>query len=249
MRILLPLLLVLPFTGCDQIKQSIHDATSESPSSGGGNDGSGVSAEGSGGGDATPAAVGAHSTKPGGGGLIHNVLGPGGPAPGISGGQCSELQDGGKPKGPSCLTDTIKCGQTIIGHTKGGTNQYNTRFYERNTCWPGTRNHNGGDERVYQFVANDSPRFKKGEQRQRVTVWFDTPCADLTFSAMYTKKKNQCPGPQDSVGWCDSANPFTRKSNRNKMNMTVDQGEVYYFFVEGADEEEGPFSITLECGT
>ena len=242
MRILLPTLLVFALTGCDQIKKTIHDATADgggsSSSDGGGDDDGGE-----------PVEVGKHKSKKGGGGLINQVIGPAGPAPGIGGGQCDDLKDGGKPKGPSCLTDVIKCGDTIVGHTKGGTNLYNTKFYERNTCWPGTRNHNGGDERVYMFVADDSPRFKKGEDRQRISVYFDSPCADLTFSAMYTNRKNQCPGPNDSVKWCDSANPFTRKANRNTMHMTVDRGEVYYFFVEGADEEEGPFSITLECGT
>lgn len=147
--------------------------------------------------------------------------------------------------GPDCVTAEVTCGQTIVGHTKGGVNRYDTDFYNNNYCWPGTRNHNGGDERVYVFKPDKSPRFKAGEQRQRVSVHFDSPCADLTFSSM-RGQAGSCP---TSTRICDTPNPFTRKNGRSTLNMTVDAGEVYYFLVEGADDEEGAFAITVECGT
>lgn len=214
--------------------------TSQGSSSGSG--GSGAS------GEAPPAAVGARpvAENSGASGLIRQVAGGGGPPPGIKSGQCGDLTDGGPVSGPDCVTAEIKCGETVVGHTRGGVNMYNTRFYERNTCWPGTRNHNAGDERVYMFVPDKSPRFLAGEDRQRVSVYFDSPCADLTFTKM-VGRLNKC--PRDSAKLCDSANPFTRKMNRNSMNITVDRGEVYYFLVEGADDENGAFSISLECGT
>jgi len=158
---------------------------------------------------------------------------------------CS-VKDGGPVDGPDCVTAEISCGETVVGHTKGGVNLYDTKFYERNTCWPATRNHNGGDERVYMFVADRSPRFQAGETRQRVTVTFDSPCADLSFTKM-VGTLGTC--PRDTARFCDTANPFTRKGDKSRTNITVDAGEVYYFLVEGADEAEGAFSITLECGT
>lgn len=85
------------------------------------------------------------------------------------------LESGGGRAGPDCVTAEIACGQRIVGHTKGGVNLYNTRWYEKNTCWPATRNHDGGDERVYVFYPDKSPRFQRGETRQRVTVTFDSP--------------------------------------------------------------------------
>lgn len=187
------------------------------------------------------------TNSPGSGGLIQQVMRPKGPDVGITAAQCGGLTDGGPVNGPDCVTQEIKCGETITGHTKGGVNLYNTRFYEKNTCWPGTRNHNGGDERVYMWVADKSPRFQNGETRQRISVYFDTPCADLTFTKM-VGELNTC--PKDYAKLCDSANPFRRESGtRNIMNITADAGEVYYFLVEGADDAEGAFSITLECGT
>lgn len=251
MRTAFPLLLAISITfglsGCDDIRKAINEATAD----GGGSSEGGATNGGGGGGSGGSVEVGSKPTSSSGGagGLIRQVAGGGGPDAGLSSSQCGDVTDGGPVNGPDCVTAEIKCGDTIVGHTRGGTNLYNTKFYERNTCWPGTRNHNGGDERVYMFVADKSPRFQKGEERQRVTVYFDSPCADLTFSAMYTNTVGKCPGPNDSVKWCDSANPFTRKMNRNKMNITADAGEVYYFFIEGADDEEGAFSLTLECGT
>lgn len=157
-----------------------------------------------------------------------------------------KVEDGGPVAGPDCVTAEIQCGETVVGHTKGGVNRYDTKFYERNTCWPGTRNHNGGDERVYLFLPDKSPRFQAGETRQRVTVTFDSPCADLTFTKM-VGVLGSC--PTDTAKLCDSANPFTRKGGKSQTNITVDAGEVYYFLVEGADEAEGAFSIHVECGT
>jgi hypothetical protein len=42
--------------------------------------------------------------------------------------QCGDLQDGGPNAGPDCITDTITCGQSIIGHTVGGVQQFDSRF-------------------------------------------------------------------------------------------------------------------------
>jgi hypothetical protein len=238
--LLLAVTLTLGLAGCDQIRQAINDATAE---------GDGTTTPEGSGGSTGPVAVGERPAQKTGGatGLIRQVAGGGGPDAGITAGQCADLTDGGPVKGPDCVTQEIKCGDTIVGHTRGGTNLYNTKFYERNTCWPGTRNHNGGDERVYLFVPDKSPRFQAGEDRQRVSVYFDSPCADLTFTKMVGDSATKC--PRESAKLCDSANPFTRKMDRSQTNITVDRGEVYFFLVEGADDEEGAFSITLECGT
>jgi len=65
--------------------------------------------------------------------------------PGITSSQCGDLEDGGPVAGPDCITGYLECGQTIIGHTKGGVDRFNTRFYEQNFCWPGTIQRDGGD--------------------------------------------------------------------------------------------------------
>ena len=159
---------------------------------------------------------------------------------------CS-TKDGGPLAGPDCVTADIHCGETVVGHTKGGVKLYDTDFYESRTCWPALRNHDGGDERIYRFIVDESPRARAGENRQRVTVTFTSPCADLTFTKM-VGPLDHCPVGSEAR-LCDSLNPNKRKNGSNAMNITADAGEVYYFMVEGRDAEEGAFSIHLECGT
>ena len=37
------------------------------------------------------------------------------------------------------------------GSYQGGVNEFDTNWYEESTCWPRTRSHKGGDERLYRF--------------------------------------------------------------------------------------------------
>lgn len=164
----------------------------------------------------------------------------GGPKPGITRGDCNKTTEGG-PVGPGCITKTIKCGETITGHTKGGVNKFDTKFYEKNTCWPGTRNKNGGDERVYKWVFADE-ELLNGEDRT-MNIWtLDTPCADLDLTVIRNRRESDCP-VGDNI--CTMA-PF-RYGARREVKETVDRGETWFAIIEGPDDVEGPFSLTLEC--
>ena len=54
----------------------------------------------------------------------------------IDGSACNEI----KPTEPQvgCVTGEIKCGDVVRGHTVGGGNQFDTKFYESKRCWPAT---------------------------------------------------------------------------------------------------------------
>ena len=90
--------------------------------------------------------------------------------------QCGDLTEGGPNRGPDCVTDTISCGETIIGHTVGGVQRFDSKFYEKQFCTPYTTNHDGGDERVYRLRMPDGD-FK-------AFVYLDTPCADLDMAGI-----------------------------------------------------------------
>jgi hypothetical protein len=165
--------------------------------------------------------------------------GPGDPEIALSAKQCSDLTDGGPVKGPDCVTDTIECGQTIIGHTVGGTKKFDTRFYEMNFCWPGTIQRDGGDERVYKF------RFPPGAWRAKFVL--DTPCADLDVVA-FTWDKSTCPGNRTEVRECDSRREAGSK--REFAEAVTDGRDVWtdwLVVVEGIGQEEGPFALTVQC--
>lgn len=163
---------------------------------------------------------------------------PAPPAPGVTYAQCAQILDGGPVKGPACITDTIECGQTIVGHTRGGTNNFDTRWYERNFCTPGTTQHDSGDERVYRFRFPSDGKWR---------AWFtlDTPCADLdVFAIQYSG--SGCPGPSDNVNECD-ANVKGGATQERAEAVSDGSWQDWLVVVEGKGDAEGAFSLSAQC--
>ncbi len=158
------------------------------------------------------------------------------PEPGIYADQCDDLTHGGSNKGPDCVTDTIKCGQTIVGHTVGGVNRYNTRFYEANFCTPALTNHDGGDERVYRLVVPD------GDRTALVTL--DSPCADVDMAALRWSR-DDCPAKNNTIHQCEMwPEP---QGSREQVRLVSQKETTWLIVVEGKDEEEGAFSLSVQC--
>jgi hypothetical protein len=67
------------------------------------------------------------------------------PAPAITEETCGQLTAGAVTDG--CLTGTLSCDQTVVGHTLGGVKRFDTAFWREHKCWPDTVNHDSGDER------------------------------------------------------------------------------------------------------
>jgi hypothetical protein len=170
--------------------------------------------------------------------LPGNVSGPPAPEPGIYAGQCGELEQGGSITGPDCLSGVLHCGDTIVGHTVGGVNRFTTQFYEKKFCTPATTNHDGGDERVYRI---DLP---EGDRTALVTL--DSPCADLDVAAVKWKG-DTCPGVSHAVNACEMwPKP---KGQRETVRIVSQKASSWLIVVEGKDEEEGAFSLSVQCWT
>lgn len=123
------------------------------------------------------------------------VVAPGEPAPPISASNCSDEMEPPALSGPDCITAQIRCGETVIGTTKGGGSWFDTRFYEKKYCTPATTRHDVGHERVYALTLPAGDR--------RATVWLDTPCADLDLAAMRVTDHNSCPTIDHNVTQCE----------------------------------------------
>ncbi|MBN2798836.1 MAG: hypothetical protein JXX28_06770 [Deltaproteobacteria bacterium] len=164
---------------------------------------------------------------------------PGPPPPevALSAGQCNDFVDGGPVKGPDCVTDQIACGQTVIGHTRGGVDRFDTHFWEKKQCWPGTVNHNTGDERVYRLNLPDG--------KIMATATLDTPCADLDLMG-FRWTGDTCPTVEHAVNQCESMRKPGK--TREKIHMVSDRASQWFLVVEGADDQEGAFAITVQCG-
>jgi hypothetical protein len=159
------------------------------------------------------------------------------PAEGISRKQCGDLTDGGAAAGPGCATAEIECGQTIIGHTKGGGKMFNTRFYEKHFCTPATTNHNGGDERVYYARAP--------EGRKRLWFTLDSPCADLDLAVIKYEGGGECPSIDSNIQDCEMWPKDGRK--REIVDVTSTGASDWLAVIEGKDDFEGAFALTLQC--
>jgi len=153
---------------------------------------------------------------------------------------CDELPDGGTVNGPDCVTDTLSCGQTIIGHTLGGVNRYDSDYYEEHFCTPATTDHDGGDERVYALEVPD--------QDWTAVITLDSPCADLDLAAMWpgtNRDEDTCPARGELFDRCDL---FPKDGNaREQLRLVTDKASTWYIVVEGKGDEEGLFALTVQC--
>lgn len=154
----------------------------------------------------------------------------------VTSSNCQDLPDGGPVNGPGCITNQISCGETVIGHTAGGVQRFDSKFYEKKFCWPFTVDHDGGEERVYELVMPE------GEWKAFVTL--DTPCANLDLLAMKWDG-GDCPTMSANIPQCEAN--LDVKSNREVVEL-VHQGQATWLLVvEGRDEQEGAFALHVQC--
>jgi hypothetical protein len=165
---------------------------------------------------------------------VSNVPPP--PEAAVTSSQCGDLDNGGRPAGPGCITSDISCGETIVGHTKGGVRRFDTEWWESNFCWPATEDHDGGEERVYRLVMP--------EGEWRAFVWMDSPCADLDLMAARWNE-DDCPPDGVHVTHCESN--LVRGTGDERIEL-VHQGQATWLIVvEGKDQQEGAFGLHVQC--
>ncbi len=169
-----------------------------------------------------------------------NVSQPDYPTPTIDSSMCNDIEDGGAVGGDSCVTAEIGCNQSIIGHTKGGIDKYDSVFYERKFCWPKTIDHDSGDERVYKL------KVPEGEWRAFVTLY--SPCADLDLFGI-RHDHGGCPTIDTRINQCEASVLDGARNERVELTSQTRQGRdaEWYIVVEGKDDYEGPFELFVEC--
>lgn len=171
---------------------------------------------------------------------VSQITAPEWPDPQIDPDQCGSLEDGGPVGKDGCVTADLKCGDRIIGHTVGGVERYDGRFYESKMCWPNLLDHNGGDERVYRLTM------PAGEWRAWVTMY--TPCADLTLAAV-RHQSDTCPSEATAVRVCEMSPKPYETTERLELTTQTPAGRdpTWYLVVEGVKDEEGLFELVVQC--
>lgn len=168
--------------------------------------------------------------------LPGSIAGPPPPEAGITASQCGDLDHGGPVEGPGCITGQLRCGETIVGHTLGGVNRFDSRFYEKQFCTPRTTDHDGGDERVYRLDMPD------GDWTALVTL--DTPCANLDLAA-FRWDGDDCPTVGHNLTQCEMN--VAHGTAREQVRLASQKATSWFVVVEGRDEEEGAFALTVQC--
>lgn len=151
--------------------------------------------------------------------------------------QCEDLDEGSRVEGPDCITREVQCNTVIYDHTLGGTQAFDSAFYDRHKCTPRTTNHDSGNERTYLLHMPDGDH--------RVVAWLDTPCADLDLTLMTTLDKDRCPTMDSLVKVCDMwPKPGTK---REHVEFATQGATDVLIVVEGKNNAEGAFAVTLQC--
>lgn len=153
---------------------------------------------------------------------------------------CGEITDGGPVSADGCITDELRCGDNIIGHTVGGIDQYDTAFYEKKFCWPATVKHDEGNERVYKL------KMPSGEWRAWVTLY--APCGDLNVAAI-RHDADTCPTMEDKIKVCEMSVKKTRIADRIELTTQTPSTlePQWYIVVEGREKNDGVFSLHVQC--
>ena len=162
------------------------------------------------------------------------LSGPPPPEPGITAAQCNDMTDGGPLNVDDCITDEIECGETVVGHTIGGINRFDTRFYEKNFCTPATTNHDSGDERVYRLRVPEGDHTQWSLSTLHVPIW-----------TWLSAKGDTCPSNATIIHHCDMWP--TDGTGRERVQLASQHATNWYIVVEGKNDYEGPFSITVQC--
>lgn len=142
----------------------------------------------------------------------------------------------GEPPQDGCFSGTLSCGDEVVGHTLGGGNHFDTRFYEQYFCTPATTNHDGGDERVYRLQMPDG--------LWQVEVTLDSPCADVDLAA-FPWDDESCPDKTARIDQCEMNRQSGTK--RERVQFVSQSAGAWLLVVEGEGEHEGAFGLRVTC--
>lgn len=135
------------------------------------------------------------------------------------------------PKG--CLTDTLRCGQTVEGTIVGGESNWNDDFYAGIFCFP-AGDDRSGPERVYLL---------KAPANQDVQIKLQSDCVDLDLAALAWAYEGTCPGVNHLIPECEG----DAKPGDGNIRLNVFKERDYLVAVEGKRGKTGTYRLTVEC--
>jgi hypothetical protein len=153
--------------------------------------------------------------------------------------ECDQPFSSRKPK--RCVTQNIRCGDTIRGNNKMGRDQWGSDFYRKATCLAvSSAGGHGGSEMVYRISV---------PKHTRAIAKLKSDCVDLdVFALRWNDRDLECPKPAHAqrVGECQA--DLSPRGGQATMTATTKE-ETYLIAVDGKAGAVGNFELTIACET
>ena len=148
---------------------------------------------------------------------------------------CDGTFDDSAPGGPDCLTGVVTCGETIEGHTRGGSSAMGQDLYESAFCFVPFTDYSG-PERVYELqLPADTTAY----------VTLEAPCGDLGFAMMRWSDEETCPTGEDHSILDCNGQPADTTGNTKDAQVWAEKDTRFVISVDGA--EPAAFRLNVEC--
>jgi len=146
---------------------------------------------------------------------------------------CDQRLPDTPPGGPDCITNTIRCGQTITATTEGGSDHFDSVHYENFFCLVPSGDYHG-PERVYVIEL---------EGDVLATFELYSPCADHDVIVLRDDDGRDCPDSDQLLTECES----DVSSGSGSTSVWTDRSTRYLVIVDGKQGAEDNFELSVVC--
>ena len=148
-------------------------------------------------------------------------------------GFCDRNLSDAAPGGPDCVSQTISCGQTLEGRTKGGSTQFEESTYDPWFCGVGFPSDYSGPERVYLLDVDVSTL---------IDVSLDSPCSEVDLIAIHWND-DTCPYPGVGISECENS----WDNGNDSLQLFTDGAYRFFIVVEPRSANDTNFRLTVDC--
>lgn len=146
---------------------------------------------------------------------------------------CSDRTGAGVAPADGCSSGTLRCGETITGHTEGGGSRFQGPFYVKKFC-EALVDPYLGEERVYRF---------RMERDQLATLTLTSDCEDLDLFVLQWSDDG-CPGMGHMINVCEA--DVGRKGGEIDLE-SITNPRSFIVVVEGKGGVDAPFALSASC--
>jgi hypothetical protein len=146
---------------------------------------------------------------------------------------CDDALSDAPPSGPSCLSGTIACGESVTATTEGGSEHFRAVHYEAFYCLVPDGLYTG-PERVYAIEL-------EGDVLATFSLY--SPCGDLDLVVLRDDEAGPCPAEDQLLTECEA----DVSAGSGSTSVWTDRPSRYLVIVDGKDPLEANFELSVSC--